>query len=147
MCNSSSIHLPLVCSTSQILLNAICVGVASNYFLQLNLLYLAGSERVTLLIKYKEEYLQLSLNLSSKVLELKSRLVQYWRWLKDSSYTLEFNDEVLENHEEIRKYGIDEKSIIILKIFPLDSSQAPPSGSQGTRSLYDTLYRQSKYRP
>ncbi|CAI8054381.1 hypothetical protein GBAR_LOCUS29684 [Geodia barretti] len=104
-----------------------------------------GSERVTLLIKYKEERLQLSLNLSSKVLELKSRLVQCWRWLKDSSYTLEFNDEVLENHEEIRKYGIDEKSIIILKIFPLDSSQAPPSGSQGTRSLHDTLYRQMTY--
>ena len=93
-----------------------------------------------LFIKSEIQYVPLSLfnlYLRSTVQELKGSLVQQWGWLRILKYHLLFQERILENHR-LRHYGIEDQSVIHLKISPFESGQPPPLSRQGAYNVTDS---------
>ena len=85
-----------------------------------------------------EPLLLFSIYLWHTVLELKGSLVHQWSWLKHFSYQLFFCGKTLEDHRQIRQYGIKDQSVVYLKVVFLQSSYIPPYEYQGAYYAYET---------
>ena len=67
------------------------------------------------------------LNLNTRVLELKMQLVHHWCWLRNFIYHLEYNECVLSERGQLGHYGVEDQSVIDLKIHLPYSKPPPPA--------------------
>ena len=67
-------------------------------------------------------------HLTSTVLELKTKLVHHWCWLKYFTYQLHFSKTTLEDDGTLGHYGITDQSVVHLEI------TSPNDTPQGTQS-------------
>lgn len=86
--------------------------------------------------EFQEKPLMVDINLWSSVSKLKRSLIHHWSWLGHSRFYLKFEERILEDHQRLRNYGIEDQSVIYI-IIAHDSDQMPPPKCQSKHNLSD----------
>lgn len=66
-----------------------------------------------------------NLRQKSRVLDLKKKLEHCWHWLRYFNYQMHVQGRILENDEIIGRYGIKDRSVVMLKVI---SANENPEG-------------------
>ena len=104
--------------------------------LDCSFIHLSGFGLVTLQIQpeFQEKPLMVDINLWSSVSKLKRSLIHHWSLLGHSRFYLKFEERILEDHQRLRNYGIEDQSVIHI-IIARDSDQMPPAKCQSKHNL------------